>query len=270
MGRSNPNQSVENPVVHYVDYQADINKGYFSIYKDGQENPVDKKQMFVILETNVFKVGGYDSKANKGITSNMVKDHKKHKLAVRYFGDREPFAYGSWEEIKDKVSAKQGKYVKCIFAIDTDKEEICCLQLKGTAIQAWGDGLEASGLKQSDLEKYPVFFKLEGNTEDMAGKVSYLKPIFSFKKVDTSKPRGAELDAASIAADELVQAYLKASIERRAQEDDQEDSQPPAQNFHTEETKPATTGVVRSEAAQAAYSKATGNQLPEADDDLPF
>ena len=253
-----------------MDYQADINKGYFSIYKDGQENPVDKKQMFVILEANVFKVGGYDPKAKKGITSNMVKDHKKHKLTVRYFGDREPFAYGSWEEIKDKISAKKGQYTKCVFAIDTDTEDICCIQLRGTSIQAWGDGLEAAGLKQGDLEKHPVLFKLESTVEDKAGTVPYSKPIFSFKKVDTSKPRGAELDAASIAADELVQAYLKASIERRIQEDDQEDNQPPAQNFHSEETKPATTGVVRSEAAQAAYSKATGNQLPEADDDLPF
>lgn len=207
MGRSNPSTQIENPVGMYMTYEAAAGKGYFSTYKDEKNVPLNKAATYIVLETRIFGVGGFHVRTNKPIRSNVARNFTTDRLTVRIQGEQ-PFAYGLWAEIKDKVAAQGGKFVRYIFLMETQSKMICCAQLKGSAILAWGEGLERYGMDDRSHEKKCVMMQLTGTEPKTAAGNPYESPLFGFWDVPVSTPEGQELDALSMAADVQVQAYL--------------------------------------------------------------
>ena len=207
MGRSNPSTQIENPVGMYMTYEAWPDKGYFSTYKDEKNIPINTNALYIVLETRIFGVGGFHVKSNKPIRSSIARNFTTDRLTVRVQGEQ-PFAYGLWAEIKDKVAAQGGKFVRYIYLMETTSKTICCAQLKGAAIMAWGEGLEKYHMDDRSHEKKCIYMQLTGTEPKTAAGNPYKSPLFGFWELDTSTAEGKALDDASMQADVLVQAYL--------------------------------------------------------------
>lgn len=139
---------VKNPSTQFLEWKS--KDKCFSYYDkeiaDSCSTPEEAKEKanvqvklplkFVVLE-ELSTIKGWSDSNSSGIYSNEVKFLSTQELVVKPFKGN-PIAKGLYSEIKDNVKMAGGHYVKSVYIMLEDGA-LANIQLKGSAVQAWGE-----------------------------------------------------------------------------------------------------------------------------------
>ncbi len=245
MSRSNPQGGATNPAEFRFEWDG-ANGGvrYWDKAKEEQVE-IGNKFTFIFLD-QVGTVRGY-SKRHGSIFSNEVRDTKAQPLVVRWKnGDQSgELCSGIWQEIKDTVTARGGKFAaNCYVAFKQGEAlKIGVIQFKGASLNSWIDFM-----KKNRAAVHEKAVKIDGATDHTSGDVDYKCPVF--KIVELSAETNAEAVELDKALQEHFKAYFSQPTKARA-----------AQTAEAE-PKPKTRTV-------AASEPIAGDEPPE-NDDVPF
>ena len=188
-----------NPATKFLDWKS--NDKCFEYYdKEKQEKvSVALPFKFLVLE-ELHTIKGWNDASSSGIFSNEVKFISKEIMTVKPFKGNE-IAKGLYKDIKEKIVSAGGHYVKSIYIMLEDGS-LANLQLKGSAVQKWGEFTQKTRNRLPD-EWVQVSKAIEGKK----GAVKFFTPDFSFERSIT------EVEA--MQADEafnILETYLKAYL----------------------------------------------------------
>ena len=190
---------MSNPSTKFLDWKS--NDKCFEYYdKEKQEKvSVPLPFKFLVLD-EMHTVSGWNDASSSGIFSNEVKFISKEVMTVKPFKGNE-IAKGLYKDIKEKIVAAGGHYVKSIYIMLEDGS-LANLQLKGSAVQKWGEFTQKTRNRLPD-EWVQVTKAIEGKK----GAVKFFTPDFSFERSIS--------DAEAVQADEafnILETYLKAYL----------------------------------------------------------
>ena len=188
-----------NPSTKFLDWKS--NDKCFEYYdKEKQEKvSVALPFKFLVLE-ELHTIKGWNDASSSGIFSNEVKFISKEIMTVKPFKGNE-IAKGLYKDIKEKIVSAGGHYVKSIYIMLEDGS-LANLQLKGSAVQKWGEFTQKTRNRLPD-EWVQVTEAIEGKK----GSVKFFTPDFRFERSIT------EVEA--MQADEafnILETYLKAYL----------------------------------------------------------
>ncbi len=192
-------QPQSNPATKFIDWKS--NDKCFSYYdKENQTNVLIPLPFKFLVLDELHTVKGWNDATSSGIFSNEVKFISKEPLTVKPFKGNE-IAKGFYKDIKEKIQSAGGHYVKSIYIMLEDGS-LANIQLKGSAVQKWGDFTQKTRNRLPD-EWVQVKSALEGKK----GAVKFFTPEFSFLQSLNS-------DEANLAdeAFNILEAYLKAYL----------------------------------------------------------
>jgi hypothetical protein len=193
MSKSNP--KIENPCTKFIDFKSDKGKFFFYDKEKEEQIEIPLPIYFTVLD-ELSTISGYNKKNDCGIYSNEVHSTGTEVLRVKTFKGGES-VIGLYKDIKDNIKAMGGKYTKSVYAllVHPDKTtELVNFKFKGAAFSAW---------LEKKINPLASVVGITGMAEEMNGKTIYQVPVFAAFKLSQ------ELDARAIAADEILQAYLK-------------------------------------------------------------
>ena len=188
--------TTKNPASKFLDWKS--NDKQFSYYDKEQSKTIDVKLpfSFVFLD-ELHTVKGWNDASQSGVYANEVKFISKEPMTIKTFKGGE-IAKGLYNEIKDKAKNAGGHYVKSIYIMLTDGS-LANLQLKGSAVQGWGEFVNANK-KQLTSSWIVVDKAIEGKK----GAVKYTTPSFTIGdglSIDESNNADVNFDT--------LEAYLK-------------------------------------------------------------
>lgn len=192
-------QPQSNPATKFLNWKS--NDQQFSYYdKEIKENvAVPLPFKFLVLD-ELHTISGWNDATSSGIYSNEVKYISKEIMTVKPFKGNE-IAKGLYKEIKERVQAAGGHYVKSIYIMLVDGT-LANIQLKGSAVQAWGDFTQKSRARLSD-----EWVEVSSAKEGKKGAVKFYVPEFKYINSLTAKESGhADL------VFNVLEAYLKAYL----------------------------------------------------------
>ena len=247
MSRTQRKGGNTSPIKHYLQFSGST--GTFSYYDKAAKERVDLEQIEIIVLDVRASVTGYNSTSKAQITSNMVADISSEKLKVTSWKDKKStnIAEGLYKNIKNEVTSKSvgGKFttnVICLCDVTGEGQEVCNLQLTGSALNSWIkfiDTLEKGGeydnvitLKQGALSVVDgkVFRAVTPKEEkDLDAKLKKNprapRPIWfyvvDFETVELSED---EADLA-IEQDSILQAYFEGATATKAETSEDEDGE---------------------------------------------
>ena len=192
-------QPQNNPATMFIEWKS--NDKAFEYYdKEAQKKvsiPLPFK--FLVLD-ELHAVKGWNDATSSGIFSNEVKFISKEIMTVKPFKGNE-IAKGLYKDIKEKVVAAGGHYVKSIYIMLEDGT-LANLQLKGSSVQAWGE------FTQKTRKRLPEEWVIVKNAKDgKKGAVKFSIPEFSFER-SLSDAENEQADACF----DILEAYLKAYL----------------------------------------------------------
>jgi hypothetical protein len=192
-------QPQSNPATKFLSWKS--NDKCFSYYdKEKATNvKVELPFKFLVLD-ELHTISGWNDASSSGIYSNEVKFISKEPMTVKPFKGNE-IAKGIYKDIKDKIVAAGGHYVKSIYIMLEDGS-LANIQLKGAAVQKWGEFTAKTRSRLTD-EWIIVKDTLEGKK----GAVKFYTPNFTFER--------SLSDADATQADEcfnVLESYLKAYL----------------------------------------------------------
>ena len=158
---------------------------------------------FLVLD-EMHTISGWNDATSSGIYSNEVKYISKEIMTVKPFKGNE-IAKGLYKEIKERVQAAGGYYVKSIYIMLSDGT-LANIQLKGSAVQAWGEFTQKSRARLSD-----EWVEVSSAREGKKGAVKFYVPEFKYSKSLTAK----ESEDADLVFN-VLEAYLKAYLVKDA------------------------------------------------------
>ena len=167
-------QPQSNPATKFIDWKS--NDKCFSYYdKETKLNvaiPLPFK--FLVLD-ELHTVKGWNDATQSAIYSNEVKFISKEPMTVKPFKGNE-IAKGFYKDIKEKVVAAGGHYVKSIYIMLEDGT-LANLQLKGSAVQQWGE------FTNKVRNRLPDEWVIVKTTKDgKKGAVKFSMPEFGFER----------------------------------------------------------------------------------------
>ena len=190
-----------NPATKFLNWKS--NDKCFSFYdRETKENvlvPLPFK--FLVLE-EMHTISGWNDATQSGIYSNEVKFISKETMTVKPFKGNE-IAKGLYKDIKEKVKAAGGHYVKSIYIMLEDGS-LANLQLKGSAVQGWGEFTQKG--KQRLVDEW---VSVDKAIDGKKGAVKFTTPDFKFLQSIT--------DAESELADDCfntLETYLKTYLKK--------------------------------------------------------
>ena len=185
-----------NPATKFIDWKS--NDKCFSYYdKETSSNiqiPLPFK--FLVLD-EMHCIKGWNDATQSAIFSNEVKFIGTETMVVKPFKGNE-IAKGLYKDIKEKVKASGGHYVKSIYIMLEDGT-LANLQLKGSSVQAWGEFTQKTRSRLAD-----EWIEVKTAKDGKKGAVKFSIPEFTFL-------RSINDDEAN-QADEVfnvLEAYLK-------------------------------------------------------------
>ena len=185
-----------NPATKFLDWKS--NDKCFEYYDKEKQEKVSVPLPFKFLVLDEFHtIKGWSDSCQSGIFSNEVKFISKEVMTVKPFKGNE-IAKGLYKDIKEKIVSAGGHYVKSIYIMLEDGS-LANLQLKGSAVQKWGEFTQKTRNRLPD-EWVQVTKAIEGKK----GAVKFFTPDFSFERSIT--------DAEAVQADEafnILETYLK-------------------------------------------------------------
>lgn len=188
-----------NPSTKFLQWKS--NEKCFEFYNKETQQKVSVPLPFKFLVLDeMHTVSGWNDASSSGIFSNEVKFISKEIMTVKPFKGNE-IAKGLYKDIKEKIVAAGGHYVKSIYIMLEDGS-LANLQLKGSAVQKWGEFTQKTRNRLPD-EWVQVTKAIEGKK----GAVKFFTPDFSFERSIS--------DTEAIQADEafnILETYLKAYL----------------------------------------------------------
>jgi len=194
-------QPQTNPSTKFIEWKSN-DKGFSYYDKETKENvaiPLPFK--FLVLD-ELHTVKGWNDASSSQINSNEVKFISRDEMVVKPFKGNE-IAKGLYRDIKEKIKAAGGHYVKSVYCMLEDGS-IANLQLKGAACQSYGDFTAKTRSRLTD-EWVVVAKAIDGKK----GAVKYTTPDFTFDKSLSE----SESDLADEAFNTL-EAYLKTYLSK--------------------------------------------------------
>ena len=185
-----------NPSKKFIEWKSN-DKGFSYYDKETKENvaiPLPFK--FLVLD-ELHTIKGWNDASSSQINSNEVKFISRDEMVVKPFKGNE-IAKGLYKDIKEKIKAAGGHYVKIVYCMLEDGS-IANLQLKGAACQSYGDFTAKTRSRLTD-EWVVVDKAIDGKK----GAVKYTTPGFAFEKSLSD----SEADLADEAYN-VLEAYLK-------------------------------------------------------------
>jgi hypothetical protein len=129
---------------------------------------------FLVLD-EMHTISGWNDATQSAIYSNEVKFISKEPMTVKPFKGNE-IAKGLYKDIKEKVVSAGGHYVKSIYIMLEDGK-LANLQLKGSAVQQWGE------FTNKVRNRLPDEWVIVKSTKDgKKGSVKFSMPEFGFDK----------------------------------------------------------------------------------------
>ena len=190
-----------NPATKFLSWKS--NDKQFSYYdKETKENVLVPLPLKFLVLDEMHSISGWNDATQSGIYSNEVKFISKETMTVKPFKGNE-IAKGLYKDIKEKVKSAGGHYVKSIYIMLEDGT-LANLQLKGSAVQKWGE-FTAKG-KQRLVDEWVVVDKA---VDGKKGAVKFTTPDFRFLQSIT--------DAESELADECfntLEAYMNTYLSK--------------------------------------------------------
>jgi len=189
-------QPQTNPATKFIEWKSN-DKGFSYYDKEIKENvaiPLPFK--FLVLD-ELHTIKGWNDASSSQINSNEVKFISRDQMVVKPFKGNE-IAKGLYKDIKEKIKAAGGHYVKSVYCMLEDGS-IANLQLKGAACQSYGDFTAKTRSRLTD-EWVVVDKAIDGKK----GAVKYTTPGFAFEKSLSD----SEADLADEAFN-ILEAYLK-------------------------------------------------------------
>jgi len=190
-----------NPATKFLSWKS--NDKQFSYYdKETKENVLIPLPLKFLVLDEMHSISGWNDATQSGIYSNEVKFISKETMTVKPFKGNE-IAKGLYKDIKEKVKSAGGHYVKSIYIMLEDGT-LANLQLKGSAVQKWGE-FTAKG-KQRLVDEWVVVDKA---VDGKKGAVKFTTPDFRFLQSIT--------DAESELADECfntLEAYMSTYLSK--------------------------------------------------------
>lgn len=196
-------QPQSNPATKFLSWKS--NDQQFSYYdKELKENvAVPLPFKFLVLD-ELHAISGWNDATSSGIYSNEVKYISKEIMTVKPFKGNE-IAKGLYKDIKERVQAAGGHYVKSIYIMLVDGT-LANIQLKGSAVQAWGEFTQKSRSRLSD-----EWVEVSSAREGKKGAVKFYVPEFKYNKSLTAN----ESKQADLVFNTL-EAYLKSYLAKDA------------------------------------------------------
>jgi hypothetical protein len=190
---------LSNPAKRFLEWKS--NDKCFSYYdKEKKENvKVELPFKFLVLD-QLHTISGWNDATQSGIYSNEVKFISKQVMTVKPFKGNE-IAKGLYADIKEKVKNAGGHYVKSIYIMLEDGT-LANIQLKGSAVQQWGDFTNKS-LSRLPEEWIVVDKAIEGRK----GAVKFTTPGFKFDG-SLNDTQAAQADAVFDELETYLKAYL--------------------------------------------------------------
>jgi hypothetical protein len=189
-------QPQTNPSTKFIEWKS--NDKCFSFYdRETSANvSISLPFKFLVLD-ELHTVKGWNDASSSQINSNEVKFISRDEMTVKPFKGNE-IAKGLYKDIKEKIKAAGGHYVKSVYCMLEDGS-IANLQLKGAACQSYGDFTAKTRSRLTD-EWVVVAKAIDGKK----GAVKYTTPDFTFDKSLSE----SEADLADEAYN-VLEAYLK-------------------------------------------------------------
>jgi hypothetical protein len=231
--------SSEKPAAKYLEWASEQGKFKYYDKAKGENVLVDMPRFLVLMQFHTVK--GWHDSSQSSIYSNEVKLIGTQEMEVKAFKGG-LIAKGIYKEIKERITAAGGHYVKSVYVMTVDGE-VWNLQLKGAVVQEWGEVFNKCQSRFAD-----EWVTLDKVDKRKKGRVEYTVPVFKFDGV-TSNDDAKQADQCY----DLLCERLKIRDEERVAE-------------KAAESKPLT-GIEANfkeaeiEAIQAEF---------EEDDDLPF
>jgi hypothetical protein len=189
-------QPQSNPATKFLSWKS--NDKCFSFYdKEKKENVLVPLPFKFLVLDELHTISGWNDATNSGIYSNEVKFISKEVMTVKPFKGNE-IAKGLYKDIKEKVNSAGGHYVKSIYIMLEDGS-LANLQLKGAAVQGWGEFTQKTRVRLTD-----EWITVDDTIEGKKGAVKFYTPKFMYDKSLTAD-EGAKAD---IVFNQL-EAYLK-------------------------------------------------------------
>lgn len=193
-----------NPATKFLSWKS--NDKNFSYYdKESQTNvAVELPFKFLVLD-ELASVKGWSDKLTGSIISNEVKFISKENLRVKCYhknlkgeSTSTEIASGIYKDIKEIVNTAGAKYHKSIYIMLEDGS-LANIQLKGAAVQAWGNFTQKTKKRLPD-----EWVVVEKAIDGKKGAVKFTTPEFKFLK--------SLSDGEAEMADEvfnILESYLK-------------------------------------------------------------
>lgn len=140
--------------------------------------------------TSSIKITGYDETEETGINSNEITNLKDETLRVVA---NTVIADGYYDQIKDEVKSRGGKYTQIVYAVDHDTKEIVKLQFSGSSLSAWINATK--DLTPVDLAKKSISFtdaKENSFTNKNDEVITYFTPIIDFEDANENEMQLAD------------------------------------------------------------------------------
>jgi hypothetical protein len=192
-------QPQSNPATKFIDWKS--NEKCFSYYdKEEAKNVLIPLPFTFLVLDELHTIKGWNDATSSNIYSNEVKFISKEVMTVKPFKGND-IAKGIYKDIKEKIVAAGGHYTKSIYIMLEDGT-LANIQLKGSAVQKWGD------FSQKTKSRFADEWVTVANVEEgKKGAVKFTTPLFSFQKSLTAD----ESNLADTAFNTL-ETYLKAYL----------------------------------------------------------
>lgn len=193
-----------NPATKFLSWKS--NDKNFSYYdKESQTNvAVELPFKFLVLD-ELASVKGWSDKLTGSIISNEVKFISKETLKVKCYhknvkgeSTSTEIASGIYKDIKEIVNTAGAKYHKSIYIMLEDGS-LANIQLKGAAVQAWGNFTQKTKSRLPD-----EWVVVEKAIDGKKGAVKFTTPEFKFLK-SLSEGEAEMADEAF----NILESYLK-------------------------------------------------------------
>jgi len=189
-------QPQSNPATKFIDWKS--NDKCFEFYNKETQTKVQINLPFKFLVLDeLHTIKGWNDATSSGIFSNEVKFISKQVITVKPFKGNE-IAKGLYKDIKEKIVAAGGHYVKSIYIMLEDGT-LANLQLKGSAVQEWGLFTQKTRSRLAD-----EWVIVKSTKDGKKGAVKFSMPEFSFEKSLSE----AEAEMADDCFN-ILEAYLK-------------------------------------------------------------
>jgi len=167
-------QPQSNPSTRFIEWKS--NDKCFAYYdKEAKENKTIPLPFTFLVLDELHTIKGWNDASSSQIYSNEVKFISKEPLTVKPFKGNE-IAKGLYKDIKEKIVASGGHYTKSIYVMLEDGA-IANIQLKGSAVQKWGD------FTQKSRDRLPEeWIQVKTALDGKKGAVKFWTPEFTFLK----------------------------------------------------------------------------------------